>query len=122
MKWCTRSASRPVTRGLAILIERIEEVGEQRAVGVVRKRHRIGTAAGALFLADVLLASVLVVDRDHAGREDGGALDADQLDPLREAGVLRRGRHQRAEAPFAKRRPARREVLASPCDAGRSCR
>ena len=53
---------------VAVLIERIEEVGEQGAVGVVRESHRIGAAAGALLFADALLAAIVVVDRDACRR------------------------------------------------------
>src|SRR5919106_3459720 len=61
----------------AILIDRIEEVGEQRAMGVVRECHRIGTAAGALLLPEALLASVVPVQSHHPSRENRGGSGAD---------------------------------------------
>src|SRR5918996_4788107 len=95
----------------AILLDRIEEVGEQRAMGVVRERHRIGAAAGALLLAEALLAAVVPVQRHHPSRENRGRSGADQLDPLGEAGILRRGRDQRTVGAVRETQTGGREVF-----------
>src|SRR4051794_7134719 len=73
----------PADGGVAIALDRVEEAGDQRLVGLVRKRHRVGAAAAAAGARalDALDAAVLPeylqgLDRQHRRRVLAGELDA----------------------------------------------
>ncbi len=79
------------------MVERVQEIGDHRAVVIVGERHRVGAAA-ELALAQMLLgAAVLPEQLERAAGQDRGALGADDLDALGEARIGRGRRIERAE-------------------------
>src|SRR5688500_4011778 len=83
--------------GLAAFVDGVEEIDDQRLMRFMREGHGVGAAAGTLFGAMALLAPVLPMERQRAGRQHRGALRAGELDALGKAWIGDGGRIDRAD-------------------------
>src|SRR4051794_37607701 len=82
--------------GIAVLVKCIEEIGDESAMGVMGKLHRIRPAARGARGTNGLPASVLVVDLERGPLELRRRPGEDELDLLRRSGEACRTRNEAA--------------------------
>ena len=88
----------PADRRFALVVDRIQEIGDHRAVLIVREGHRIGAGAALVRIArDLDHAAVMEADFQFRSENEGGAFFADDFDALAKARIGRGRRGNDAE-------------------------
>ena len=93
----------PVGLGLALFIERVQEIGDQPAMGVMGELHRIGPAAGGTRAAEGFLAAVVMMDLERHPFEARRGLGEDEFDALGGSGKARRAGGEATRRAAARR-------------------
>lgn len=78
-------------RGLAPCLDRIEEIDDERLVGLIGKRHRIGAAALGLATVEAFGPAITIEHRQRFRLEHGSPLLAGQFNLFRKSGERHRG-------------------------------